>query len=832
MFNYELQKLLWHSIPFQTVILMGSLTLAGGSPSIGVIAQAAPKRGTKASPAHQKAMAKSRVSSPQFREIAAQLNRALDDARIEVSLIPFANNQVVARLDGTLRNPAEVRAALQTARLFSPRLVADVFSALSWEKGAPARQSGFYTVSNRPLSSPAGIETELKAALDDPRITVQAVGLGNNRWLVRLSGSVPTAEERDGVLESVRAFVPARIDRIASSLRVDAKAPAIEDARAKANAEANGTAKPPPPKIPVVDMVWPLTFGPEALNDADGGKLTGNRYEIAGLVSALNTAYKTKKEDVDIVQATRHALLIKGPADTVYNIRRQLVQLDAPGPQVQLDLWAVQLSGQDKATQAQQQKLEERLRAKQQLMKEIPFLLEWALSSQAEAQWFNPDPLIAGQVYRNAKPAELQAIIAQLDKLKKAGFDLNPARRLTLPEMLIFLSIPDEAHKSQLFDTLDKGALKLFQETNANGVSGQSSIPGTRPFSRLRRAYRFDTPERAPVRAGISEFLDAVQIFQSNPSYEEIRGSIATEKNKYASAKARVSVGDEQKARQQLDKLGNNPENLARQAAVVDGFFKIATDALAADLQEMILDPLVAQLKAENASIKSTGGVSLVGRTRLVVTSGLQSSLKPTYQSGVNTSVPAPLDATELLQSALPAPLASGTPGGSARLLDNLPQAQAILLAGALAKPVVPSYTTVAPGVGITVRPTVFGDGATARLQIEASFGVESTRPDASKDGNTWQPQPVDTVKSHTVATDATIQALDLFNISSFGLVTRHPRGPGYVPVLGRLPLIGPAFQWRRKDTQIDHNSLILVNTVILPRALDVVRYYSSSTSP
>lgn len=819
--------------------------------------------------------------------IIARLKTALNDARITPTVVPLGAGDVAVRLDGVLSSEAEVKAALHTANLFVPRDIAGVISGLTWEAAAPSLPSSMGPSPVHPVGAGSAIQQDIANAIgNDKRITVQVFEFSPGKYVVRLDGAVPTAEEKAGIFDTVNAFAPLRIDRVASQLRVDPKAPSAKDA-------ANPPKKPAEAKT--VEVVWPLTFGPEALNANDGNKLSANRYEIDTLVAALNKAYKKPDATVDIVQATRHALLIKGPEDVVYQIRRDLVQLDAPGPQVQLDLWAVQLSGQDKDIQQRHAVMQEHLREGQTLLAQLPLALEGVIGYGApypsgtldklprlRSDWYNGDEDALADVYGHS--VELETIRKELKNLQSVGFDLNPMRRLTLPEMLIFLSIPDNAHKSVLFDELAANTYKaanlravgddLKFVSDAEKVPDQAAFLQDRvlklhekdvmvnghkrkwvPFWRLRNAYLSAVPAQNPVRRGINDFLEAAQFFQANPTLPKAAKSDgeATADNAPDASLLEGSAPDAEAIKAKAEKAvaraefqskiftaqsemlrtaqlqGNNPEYLARQAAVVDGFLKIAADALAADIQELYVDPLLEQLRLDNSSVKSSGGVSMVGRTRLVVTSGLQSSLTPQFQGSVDSTVPAPFDADTLLGAALPA---QGSPGsGAARLLGGLSQTEAVLLAGALAKPVTPSYTTVAPGVGITVRPTVMGNGAAARLQIEATFGVESTAPSANATGNTWQPQPVDTVKTHTVATDAVINGLDLFDVSSFGLVTRHPKGPGYVPVLGRLPLIGPAFQWRRKDAQIDHDSVILVNAVILPRALDIVRYYSTPYS-
>jgi hypothetical protein len=130
----------------------------------------------------------------------------------------------------------------------------------------------------------------------------------------------------------------------------------------------------------------------------------------------------------------------------------------------------------------------------------------------------------------------------------------------------------------------------------------------------------------------------------------------------------------------------------------------------------------------------------------------------------------------------------------------------------------------VAPGIGISVRPTVLPDGSAARLTIDARFGVTSSV--ATQPNDVFVQGTPSGISRHDVRTDAAINAFDLFDISSFDVQSVSPQAPFFVPILGRLPIIGPAFQWPRHPKVTHHSSLILVNAVILPRSLDLLRLY------
>jgi hypothetical protein len=221
-----------------------------------------------------------------------------------------------------------------------------------------------------------------------------------------------------------------------------------------------------------------------------------------------------------------------------------------------------------------------------------------------------------------------------------------------------------------------------------------------------------------------------------------------------------------------------------------------------------------------------------VGKSRIVVTSGLEAGLEPQMVSFAETGRPQAFG-KELLEAAFPSikPPAGGTTAPPPGNLLGLPDAQAVALAALLAADTTPSFTKVAPGVAIHVKPTVLPDGGAARIAIDAMFGVRSTAPSTGEAGF-FGDTPADAIESHHLQTDTAVSAFDLFDVSSFALTASRPQAPFYVPVLGQLPLLGKAFQFPRKPKETHFESMLLINTVILPRSLELYRFYGRETMP
>jgi hypothetical protein len=437
-------------------------------------------------------------------------------------------------------------------------------------------------------------------------------------------------------------------------------------------------------------------------------------------------------------------------------IKRSLALVDAPWPQVQMNLWAIQVSGSASEVSKRIQEISKDVRNTQDRMIEVQRALA-AIATEPEDQ-LNTDVLKG--------------------HFKVAGIDINPDGPLSLNESLVLLILrPNRQEK----------IVRLRQLVS--GWTGKDTAGGL-PFHRLERALATET--RETDWKGFDDFRDALAAFKND--------------------------------RQQPDA----PQQLVRTGATVDRLLKAVMDAFATDMNEAFLAPLLDRIQ-KLAPADRDDGIALVGRSRIVVTSGLEAGLTPEMASFVETTRPKPFG-RELLDLAFPAAPSSGEAlAGADGVLANLPQAQAVLLAAALLGETEPTYSKVTPGIAINARPTVLPDGGSARLTIDARFGVASEPWNAEGREDTWAQKPPAGITSHHIRTDAAVSAFDLFEISSFSVAASHPQAPFYIPILGRLPWIGPAFQIPRRNKETHFESLVLVNTVILPRALQLNRFYESA---
>ncbi|HYO14198.1 MAG TPA: hypothetical protein VE685_13465 [Thermoanaerobaculia bacterium] len=592
--------------------------------------------------------------------------------------------------------------------------------------------------------------------LDDPRVEVKVSLLPENKLAVVLNGEVETKAERDRLVRLAHEIRPANVQIFDRLVVRSQERPLLDEEEELTD-------------------IWPLTYIRSRVTPTGTDLLPGTGSSgpdnIDLLVLALNQIYGSPGQPA-IQRAGSNRLVLRGPRETLIALKRLLALADAPWPQVQMNMWAVQVSGSPAEISRRIEEISVEVRRTRDRMIEVQQKLADIVTEEGDAE----------------NTAYLRK------ELEVAGIDLNPDGPLSLNESLVLLILrPNRQSKIGELRRFAEGVRKELQEKN------KEEDPVV-PFRRLEQALSQGTYE-AEIQ-GFFEFRDALACFKN---------------------------------RERWMYRPDAPRRLIRTGATVDRLLKSVMDAFAADMTDLFLDPLLRRIQGI-APLERDNGISLVGRTRIVVTSGLEAGLAPEMATFVETTQPKPFG-KELLDAAFPT-TESGTSSsgdevtGAARVLSGLASSEALLLAAALAADVEPTYSKVAPGIAINVRPTVLPDGGAARLTIDARFGVNSTPLDPDGTTDTRRQPPADGIISHNVRTDAAVTAFDLFEISSFSVTASHPQAPLYVPILGRLPVIGRAFQFPRRNKETHFESLVLVNAVILPRSLELHRFYGRDASP
>jgi hypothetical protein len=612
-------------------------------------------------------------------------------------------------------------------------------------------------------SSPTDkLKERLSFEIDDERIKVDVTASPDNHVVVTLRGDVDNDLEKQEILIRAEGVI-ADSGKIRD--RIFVKSPG-----------------PPGALEPEATDVWVLTYIRSRVSTAGTSDAlpAATPDSIDLLVQALNSVYGPSM----VQRAGGGRLFLHGRQSQVLAIKRFLALIDSPWPQVQMNMWAIQVSGSPEDVSQRIQSIGDQIRAVRDRMGEVQRAL-------------------ARIVVQNDGPEDAEHWEKLAGEFEKAGIELHEKGSLSLNESLLLLILhPRRDQKVKDFQKFVRSQYARWtQEMGTEPAQAKKECPKNRfpPFHRL-----------ADVLAG---------------SYKEDEASFLYFRD------ALYCFADKTRWPFRPDA----PRSLVRTGATVDRVLKSVTDAFSADMNDLFLDPLLNGIQRAGTSRRKGGGVALVGRTRIVVTSGLEAGLAPEMASFVESGRPKPFG-KELLDFAFPASESGEATqkdklAGASKVLAGLSGAQALGLAALLSADTEPAYTKVAPGIALSIRPTVLPDGGAARVTVDARFGVASTPLDQSRT-DLWRAAPPAGIASHNIHTDAAVSAFDLFDISSFSITVSHPQTPFYIPILGRLPILGPAFQIPRSNKETLFESIVLVNTVILPRSVELQRFYGRDINP
>lgn len=656
----------------------------------------------------------------------------------------------------------------------APLLIAPIAGGAARAAEPPPRPGDLKTCLEKKSCTAEQVQAVLDAGLRGTRARASVIALAGNRFAITLEGQAGSAAEKEG-LEKWVAGLSADF-QVLATIAVDRSGKKTD--------------------------FWFQTFWGQSLGSTAAGKdgKTGQGDGPEGdggddpLVAALQAIYGPNA----IRRAGGNRLLLTGDDRELAEMRHFLALIDTPLPQVQLNLWAVQISGSQPCIAERTAAIRHRIRATRDRILEVRELLRKQVRKPPRA----------------ALPVPCRCIEDRLERhLCHAGLDLDPRGNLSLNEALIFLILdPEREAKVERF----RGEVAARREEWAGQDAAGPETPACGAGGSSRKPAKGAAPPARPLfprlLAQLADDRQAVDRYD----FEQFGNALACFK-------------DGARAAERPDA----PRRLAQTGATIDGRLKAVMDAFSEDMGELFFEPLLAGIQGMAAPRSGRGdpGVTLVGQSRLVVTSARKSALSSEMAAFVESTRPKPFDKS-LLDSAFPAARGADRSAlsGAAGVLSGLPQAQALLLTAALASETEPTFTKVAPGISIDARPTVFPDGGTARLLIEARFS-NGTTVDTTTDGN-WAGPPPDSISSHTATTDAAVNPFDLLELSSFDQESSAPRSPFYVPILGRLPILGRAFQIPRPPKKTHFESLLLVNSVILPRAVELQRFYSRRTDP
>lgn len=375
-------------------------------------------------------------------------------------------------------------------------------------------------------------------------------------------------------------------------------------------------------------------------------------------------------------------LILSGPPSQIDNLKRVIAAIDVPQPQVRLDLWAFQISGNDARSVAERsQQGRDCIATVSRLMRgylqqlEV-YALDQQVQNQRRAEELSSEPSFSEDSHELVVEAKAR-IVRRADTV----FIIPSARgrhSLSLTETLttILLVSPEEGNER-------RGLQQMMEEGLGEYLGGWLNHLAQQDPEALETWARLLKQEGSKASSNLARLLEATV---SRPEGGQVqRRTLVTGVGSSEARRPLLPVTllemfwDEaymEVARQSISNFFQNwaeaakdwqslpPDRLRKGAADVDVVLQTAEHALAQDIENLFLRPLLKEMQSL-VSAGGEGGLSSSSTTSISVLSGTEAQVVGSTRSYFEVTQPARMNVAALeaaaglvpkLQTVLPAP--------------------------------------------------------------------------------------------------------------------------------------------------------------------------------
>jgi len=277
-----------------------------------------------------------------------------------------------------------------------------------------------------------------------------------------------------------------------------------------------------------------------------------------------------------------------------------------------------------------------------------------------------------------------------------------------------------------------------------------------------------------------------------------------------------------------LDSIKNGDAmRISESAAKLDSILSPIVDALNLDVEDYFIKPTLQRIKEIVGRDRSVEYAE-VGKISLSGLNGMKSQVMSTNTNSLDEPTPLRLD--KLIQDAneinnstknlLPGLSKIPLPTG----LNALDPASAVSILAALSKED-QRWRTMSNGIDFSITPTVLRDRTSALLDIDFKKAKPENESVSISEKNPLR------APSQTSATKLTtkvrVNVMDLFALSSLNNQTTITGrrwnvpivGPIWEGIFGDIPVVGNLLSPRRPPVNIQHQTIMITNTLIVPSA-------------
>jgi hypothetical protein len=572
-------------------------------------------------------------------------------------------------------------------------------------------------------------------------------------------------------------------------------------------------------------------------------------------------------EVMGVDSGSPNSIMIYGSLAGRDRIKRYIGNFDLPRERVHMDLWAIQISSANKAQLSDvmdqvKRQVDQTSEAMQLTFKEFSELSSMTVLSPDQEREFRA--LGFGNLFQDDPRLSL------IQMLLRNAMAEDPLKNYDSAAIKIcsFFAGNSNAMRFRLYNNHEGRTLKTYNNQRIFNTDPKRAY--RRPFQgfmSLALHQQFDDTSLTPK---CGDGIIGMSFEEARALKHDALGSDPKNKKMHA---LRVALGLERR-RNALKRFARsyqnyrispstnyNPAELAENASIVDGMISPIVDAINRDVESYFIQPTLLKIReivARNRGVE----YAEVGRTTIAGINGNEVTVKSGTTSTFDEVTPLRLSdwlknaqAEQTNVNAMLPNLVGVNLGGadSQSLLGKLPAPQAVALLSALSKQEV-SWQALTSGITLKLTPIVMRNQAQATVNVDLStaypaFESADKKTDSATNPTSSATNPTSTevklrslsrISQSKVDTKVYVNTWDLFALSSFNNQTTITGRRWYVPLVGTIwegafgdiPVLGEWFSFKRPPQNVQHQSIILANTLIVPSAMGMASFYSGEFYP
>jgi hypothetical protein len=542
----------------------------------------------------------------------------------------------------------------------------------------------------------------------------------------------------------------------------------------------------------------------------------------------------------------KNLIYAKNPIKPLQLLKEAIAKLDNPLERVNMDIWAIELASADSARLANVMEQINREIDQTRYAMQLTFR---ELTNMGREITVNPD----------------QRSDTRLSQLIN-NTDVSGDQRLSLMDILFRINManiapPQSTHKQPITDAEKSNNIKntkdqiLVYDTAASRLCNFLVKDNSKPqlFARFNQ-YEGGEIKNYEMRRiftndPIPPFRRPFQRFQEIALHQRFKPTSRPKcsDGHLTDLKLKLTDGEEGKKERDfervavqewfrrqntllnyLDSIKNGDAmRISESAAKLDSILSPIVDAINLDIEDYFIKPTLHRIKEIVGRDRSVEYAE-IGKISLSGLNGMKSQVTSANTNSLDEPTPLRLD--KLIQDAneinnstknlLPGLSKIPLPTG----LNALDPASAVSIAAALAKED-QRWRTMSNGIDFSITPTVLRDRTSALLNIEFKKADPEKKSVSVSDKNPLRAPSQTSVTNLT--TKVQVNVWDLFALSSLNNQTTVTGrrwnvpivGPIWEGIFGDVPVVGNLLSPRRPPVNIQHQTIMITNTLIVPSA-------------